>query len=206
MSKDISLLDQHGSQVLLGETLMVPIANSMVYLRPLYVAATTNPQPQLAYVVAVLGKNVKIDGSLQAVLGDLLQTTVTLPTGSGGVPSSGTVPAAVAGYLQQAQADYNNALAALKAGNLATFQTDIQAMAQQITQAQQVLAPGTASTTTTTTTTLPKIKPGRTSTKSSSTSTTTSSRSTSTTVPTSTGPSGGSSTTSSTAASAAAPG
>ena len=205
VSKDISLLDQRGSQVLLGETLMVPIANSMVYLRPLYVAATTNPQPQLAYVVAVLGKNVKIDGSLQAVLGDLLQTTVTLPTGSGGVPSSGTVPAAVAGYLQQAQADYDNALAALKADNLATFQTDIQAMAQQITQAQQVLSPGTASTTTTTTTTLPKVKPGRTSTKSSSTSTT-SSRSTSTTVPTSTGPSGGSSTTSSTAASAAAPG
>ncbi len=206
VSKDISLLDQRGSQVLLGETLMVPIANSMVYLRPLYVAATTNPQPQLAYVVAVLGKNVKIDGSLQAVLGDLLQTTVTLPTGSGGVPSSGTVPAAVAGYLQQAQADYDNALAALKAGNLATFQTDIQAMAQQITQAQQVLSPGAASTTTTTTTTLPKIKPGKTSTKSSSTSTTTSSRSTSTTVPTSTGPSGGSSTTSSTVASAAAPG
>ena len=203
VSKDISLLDQRGSQVLLGETLMVPIANSMVYLRPLYVAATTNPQPQLAYVVAVLGKNVKIDGSLQAVLGDLLQTTVTLPTGSGGVPSSGTVPAAVAGYLQQAQADYDNALAALKADNLATFQTDIQAMAQQITQAQQVLSPGASSTTTTTTTTLPKIKPGKTSTKSSSTSTTTSSRSTSTTVPTSTGPSGGSSTTSSTVASAA---
>ena len=206
VSKDISLLDQRGSQVLLGETLMVPVANSMVYLRPLYVAATTNPQPQLAYVVAVLGKNVKIDGSLQAVLGDLLQTTVTLPTGSGGVPSSGTVPAAVAGYLQQAQADYDNALAALKADNLATFQTDIQAMAQQITQAQQVLSPGASSTTTTTTTTLPKIKPGKTSTKSSSTSTTTSSRSTSTTVPTSTGPSGGSSTTSSTVASAAASG
>jgi uncharacterized protein len=206
VSKDISLLDQRGSQVLLGETLMVPIANSMVYLRPLYVAATTNPQPQLAYVVAVLGKNVKIDGSLQAVLGDLLQTTVTLPTGSGGVPSSGTVPAAVAGYLQQAQADYDNALAALKADNLATFQTDIQAMAQQITQAQQVLSPGASTTTTTTTTTLPKIKPGKTSTKSGSTSTTTSSRSTSTTVPTSTGPSGGSSTTSSTVASAASSG
>ena len=191
VSKDISLLDQRGSQVLLGETLMVPIANSMVYLRPLYVAATTNPQPQLAYVVAVLGKNVKIDVSLQAVLGDLLQTTVTLPTGSGGVPSSGTVPAAVAGYLQQAQADYTNALAALKAGNLAAFQSDIQAMAQQITQAQQVLSPGTTSTTTTTTTTVPRIKPGKTSTKTSSTTSTTSSKSSTTTVPTSTGPGGG---------------
>ena len=47
VSKDISLLDSKGSEVLLGETLMVPIADSMVYLRPLYVAATTNPQPQL---------------------------------------------------------------------------------------------------------------------------------------------------------------
>ena len=206
VSKDISLLDQRGSQVLLGETLMVPIANSMVYLRPLYVAATTNPQPQLAYVVAVLGKNVKIDVSLQAVLGDLLQTTVTLPTGSGGVPSSGTVPAAVAGYLQQAQTDYTNALAALKADNLAAFQSDIQAMAQQITQAQQVLSPGTTSTTTTTTTTVPRIKPGKTSTKTSSTTSTTSSKSSTTTVPTSTGPGGGSTTTSSTVASAAARG
>ena len=61
VSSDITLLDQHGSEVLLGETLMVPIANSMVYLRPLYASPTTNPQPQLQYVVAVLGKTVQID-------------------------------------------------------------------------------------------------------------------------------------------------
>ena len=61
VSSDITLLDQHGSEVLLGETLMVPIANSMVYLRPLYASPTTNPQPQLQYVIGVLGKNVQID-------------------------------------------------------------------------------------------------------------------------------------------------
>ncbi len=86
----------------------------MVYLRPLYVAATTNPQPQLEYVVAVLGKNVEIDTSLSAVLSDLLQTTVSLP--GTGVPSSSTVPTAVSGFLSAAQTDYSNALAALKAG------------------------------------------------------------------------------------------
>ena len=150
-----------GPQVLLGETLMVPIANSMVYLRPLYVAATTNPQPQLEYVVAVLGKNVQIDTSLSAVLSDLLQTTVSLPSGSGGVPSTGTVPAAVAGYLQPAQTDYTNALAALKAGNLATFQSDIQAMDQQITQAQQVLGTPRRASSTTTTTTTPPVQAGQ---------------------------------------------
>ncbi len=210
VSKDISLLDTKGSEVLLGETLMVPIANSMVYLRPLYVAASTNPQPQLEYVVAVLGKNVQIDTSLSAVLSDLLQATVSLPSGSG-APATGTVPAAVTGYLAQAQTDYQNALTALKADNLSAFQSDIQAMAQQITQAQQVLgtqAPGTSSPTTTTTTAPPR--PGKSSKTGSSSTTTTSTRSSSTsssttTVPTSTEPKG-STTTSSTVASAAARG
>ena len=201
MSKDISLLDTKGSEVLLGETLMVPIADSMIYLRPLYVASTTNPQPQLEYVVAVLGKNVQIDTSLQAVLSDLLQVTVAPPSAGG--TSAGTVPSAVANILQAAQADYTNALAALKAGNLSQFQTDIQAMDQQIMQAQQVLTPA-ATTTTTTTTTLPPAR-GAKSSKTGSTTSTTSS--TTTTVPTSTGPKGsGSSTTSTTLASAAARG
>ena len=37
VSKNISLLDQHGSSVLLGNILMVPIDQAMLYIRPLYV-------------------------------------------------------------------------------------------------------------------------------------------------------------------------
>ena len=212
VSKDISLLDTKGSEVLLGETLMVPVANSMVYLRPLYVAASTNPQPQLEYVVAVLGKNVQIDTSLSAVLSDLLQTTVSLPNGTS-LPSSGTVPAAVASYLAQAQTDYQNALAALKADNLSAFGSDITAMSQAIASAQQALGTTTprskaaAATTTTTSTTTTTAKPAK-STKSESTTTSTSrtsstTSSTVTTVPTSIEPKGGTTTTSTTLASAA---
>jgi hypothetical protein len=201
VSSDITLLDQHGSEVLLGETLMVPIANSMVYLRPLYASPTTNPQPQLQYVVGVLGKTVQIDTSLAAVLSDLLQTTV-LPPESSGVSSSGTVPAAVAGLLQQAQSDYTNALAALKAQNLSQFQTDINAMQASIAQAQQVIGATTpgATTTTTTSTTVPAVKGGKTS---KPTTTTTSHASTTTSVPTSTEPKNATTTTSTTLVSAA---
>jgi uncharacterized membrane protein (UPF0182 family) len=200
VSSDITLLDQHGSEVLLGETLMVPIANSMVYLRPLYASPTTNPQPQLQYVVGVLGKNVQIDTSLAAVLSDLLQTTVLPP--ESGVSSTGTVPAAVAGLLQQAQTDYTNALAALKAQNLSQFQTDINAMQASIAQAQQVIGATTpgATTTTTTSTTVPAVKGGKTS---KDTTTTTSHASTTTSVPTSTEPKNATTTTSTTLVSAA---
>ncbi len=158
VSSDITLLDQKGTEVLLGETLMVPIVDSMVYLRPLYVASTTNPQPNLQYVVAVLGKNVQIDSSLSAVLSDVLHATVSVPNGNGS-SSSAAVPAAVAGYLSAAQTDYTNALAALKQQNLGAFQTAIQAMQQQIAQAQQLLSStGAATGSTTTTTTVPAAK------------------------------------------------
>ena len=210
VSSDISLLDQHGSEVLLGETLMVPIANSMVYIRPLYVSPTSNPQPQLAYVVAVLGKTVKVDTSLAAVLSDLLQTTVTTPSGGGGgTTSTGTVPTAVAGYLQAAQTDYTNALAALKSGNFGAFGSDLQAMQQQLAQAQQLLqssSPSATPTATTTTTKPPTTKGAKTSTRTGGTSTTSStgsSSTTTTTVPTSTGPQGGVTATTSTVATAA---
>ncbi len=157
VSGEITLLNREGSQVLLGETLMIPVANSMVYVRPLYTAASTNPQPQLAYVIAVDGKNVGFETTLSAALSDVLQTTVAVPTGNS---ASGVVPAAVAGILQQAQADYSSAQAALTAGDLATYQSDIAAMETEIQQAEQLLGtppPGT-STGSTTTTTVPKSK------------------------------------------------
>jgi uncharacterized membrane protein (UPF0182 family) len=157
VSKDITLLDQHGSEVLLGNTLMVPVGQSIVYLRPLYVASSTLPQPQLTYVIGVLGQKVVIDGTAAQTLSSLLKTPVSSggsqapPTG----PSTGTgpVPAAVQQALTMAQTDYTNARAALQAGELGTYQTDINAMQQEITSAQSALSTSTTTTTTPTTTT-----------------------------------------------------
>jgi uncharacterized membrane protein (UPF0182 family) len=192
VSKDISLLDQKGSEVLLGNTLMVPVGQSMVYLRPLYVAATTNPQPQLEYVIGVLGKRVVIDSTLAQTLTDVLQTTVSTPSGTGTAPSgssTGVVPAAVSSDITAAQNSYNAAQTALKAGDLATYQTDITAMEQQIAAAQQALGSvsGAVGTTTPTTKAAAKSKGSKTTTK-----TTTATK---TTVPTSTQPKTASTTT-----------
>jgi len=160
VSSDITLLDQGGSQVLLGETLMVPVGNSMVYLRPLYVAANTKPQPQLQYVVAVLGKTVAIEPTVALVLSDVLNTTVSAPFAGGSAPPPASVPAAVRSALQAAQTAYQQALTDLKNQNLAGFQQETQMMDQDISQAQNELtqqAPTTpnAATATTTTTTPP---------------------------------------------------
>jgi hypothetical protein len=204
VSQEITLLDRGGSQVLLGETLMVPIGNSMVYIRPLYVSPPTNPQPTLQDVIAVLGKTVKIDSSLSAVMSDLTQ--VQLPTSSS-ASSSGTVPSALASILAAAQTDYQNAQKALLSGDLGAYETAINAMYQELSSAQDVLgAAGATPPPSTTTTTLPKVK-GKTTKKTTGTTSSTASTTTSS-VPASTEPQGSSSTsstTSTTVASAAAP-
>jgi uncharacterized membrane protein (UPF0182 family) len=185
VSKDITLLDQKGSEVLLGNTLMVPIGNAMVYLRPLYVASSTNPLPQLTYVIGVVGQHVVIDSSLSQTLTDVLKTTVTTPSGSGNSSNAGggggtsttpgTVPTQVQQYLDAAANDYELAQAALKNGDLATYQSENTAAAAQIALAQQALQAqvGTPTTvpkaaTSTTTTTAPATKKAKTTTSSSS--------------------------------------
>jgi hypothetical protein len=168
VSKDISLLDRNGSEVLLGNTLMVPVGQSVIYLRPLYVAATSNPQPALNSVVGVLGRTVKIESTISGVLSDLFNIGVNLPNSgqSGGsapvsTPQQATVPAAVQNDLNQAQTDYTNAQTALQQGQLGAYQVDISAMENQILAALRAESSSGKSTTgnTTTTTAPAKAKP-----------------------------------------------
>ncbi|HEY1826408.1 MAG TPA: UPF0182 family protein [Acidimicrobiales bacterium] len=184
VSMEITQLDQHGSEVLFGNTLMVPVGQTMLYLRPMYVSPTTNPNPSLQYVVGVVGTNVYFEQSLSKVLSDAFG--ISLPTGSS--PSSspsptsgtsgGTVSTAVQNDLAAAQTDYMNAQQALSNGNLGQYQTDIAAMETEITAAQSGAAPAGTSTTTgsgvkstTGTTTPPKHKATTTTTSKSKSST-----------------------------------
>ncbi len=199
ISTKITQLDQKGSEVLFGNTLLLPIGNSVVYLRPMYTSPTANVQPTLQYMIGVVGRNVYFETTLAQTLSDIFQTTVSTPAaGQGTAPStapvSGSLPAAVQNDLNQAQTDYKAAQTHLQQGNLGQYQTDIANMASEITAAQNAAqaAAGTATGATTTPTTAPK-----------STTKTTTKSTTRTTVPTSTEPKG--TTTTTTPAAAAKP-
>ena len=188
VSSDITLYDQHGSEVLLGNTLMVPVGRSIVYLRPLYVASSANPLPQLTDVIGVLGQRVVIESSLSQTLSTLLGTSISTPGGSPATgpstgPSTGTVPTQVQDELNAAQSYYDQALTALKAGDLGTYQSDINSMDSEIQSAQSALkeASGTSTSTATTTTTTTPAKSKTHATKSKSPTTTEPKNSTTTT-------------------------
>ena len=156
VSSIITLLDQHGSNVLLGNNLMVPLDQSVLYIRPLYVSSSSNPLPQLRYVIAVFNQQVGIAPSLSGALSQVLGVNVAGSGASSGT-GSGTSGSGTSGsgrtatyYLQQAAGYYSAAQSALTAGDLGTYQADVNAMNRQLQLAQTALgAPTTKKTSTT---------------------------------------------------------
>ena len=176
ISKEISLLNQQGSQVKLGNVITVPIDQSLMYVQPLYVQAENNPVPRLEDVIVVYAGQAVHGGTLNAALCQLPfgasfcsapGGTVAPPSGQaitpvGGTttptttpPAGGTTPTTtppVSGTIQallaDAQKHFNNATAALKNGDLATYQKEIALAEQDVNQAQlESAGTGTSPTT-----------------------------------------------------------
>ena len=169
VSKDISLLNTNGSQVILGNVLMLPVGQSMLYFRPLYVQSSRNPVPELTRVIAVYsgpGGNSQVEegNTLAEALNLVFQGLALPPPSANGASPTQVGPAASAliqNLIAQANQDYQQSQADLKAGNFAAYGTDLANLQSVLSQLQQ--ASGTASkssaaatsTTTTTTTTTP---------------------------------------------------
>jgi hypothetical protein len=155
---------------------MVPVDQSVLYIRPLYVESSGNPQPQLRDVIAVFGQRVSMETTLSDALSNALGTTVgaTTTTGPTSTQTAGSLGSGPAGQIQtllnQASADYQAAQKALTAGGtgaLGTYQSDINAENAALSQAEQLLsASGVAPTT-------KSAKPTKSPTKKSTTTTTT---------------------------------
>ena len=109
-SKQITLLNTNGSQVLLGNVLMVPINGSMLYVRPMYVTSTATELPVLAYVIADYNDKVGFAPTLAGTLSEVFGASAGSGGGSGGSGSGGSsageperrpVPRARPGRLRQ---------------------------------------------------------------------------------------------------------
>jgi uncharacterized membrane protein (UPF0182 family) len=152
VSQQITLLNTNGSSALLGNVLMIPVANSLLYIQPLYVQSARNAFPELKQVIAVYGSDVAINSTLSASLSQVFQAPVSTSTNNNG--GTGALSPQVKSLLNQAQAAYQQSQADLKAGNLGAYQTDINGLESLLNQVQS-LTGGTVTSTTTTTTTTP---------------------------------------------------
>jgi uncharacterized membrane protein (UPF0182 family) len=167
ISSQITLLNTAGSKVLLGNMLVIPIQQSLLYIRPLYVQAVNTPQPQFKRAIVVYGDKAvmrnTLKESLDAIFGAAPPTLENVTPTPGGGPAPGPAPAPnVKALLDQAAQAFTDAQAALTRGDLNGYQTSVNKGADLVRQAQQASGSTPAPTTNTTTASALGPPPGRT--------------------------------------------
>jgi uncharacterized protein len=101
ISKDLTLWNQQGSQVLRGQTLVLPIANRFLYVEPIYIQASQASMPQLKKVALALGNTLAYADTYEQALAQLIgeltpnasaqeTTSIARPSGSGSPATSAT--------------------------------------------------------------------------------------------------------------------
>src|SRR5271169_6239551 len=79
ISKDLTLWNQQGSQVLRGQTLVLPVNNTFLYVEPVYIQATQARMPQLKKVVLAIGDRLIYTDTYQQALEQLAGQNYTAP-------------------------------------------------------------------------------------------------------------------------------
>ena len=126
----------------------MPLDSTVLYIRPLYVTSSTNPLPQLRYVIAVFNQDVSIQTTLDSALSNALGSTVSgvPPSGSGTSTGKGggstKTTATVQDDLNKASSEYAAAQTALSNGDLGQYQHDVNAMNADLQAAQTALSKG----------------------------------------------------------------
>ena len=96
ISKDLTLWNQQGSQVLRGQMLVLPIGHTFLYVEPIYIQASQAKMPQLKKVALAMGNNLVYSDTYQQALAQLAgQTPEAAPQAPAGERSA--PPASTAG-------------------------------------------------------------------------------------------------------------
>jgi uncharacterized membrane protein (UPF0182 family) len=139
-SAERTLLSQSGSTVLFGDLLVIPIENSFLYVQPAYVRADQPAAvPELKFVVVVNGDTVSTGGNLdEALEGAVADVEPDPGEGDGDGGGEGEVDQTVAELLAEAAQHFEAADAALRDGDLATYEEEIQAAQDLVAQALEL--------------------------------------------------------------------
>jgi hypothetical protein len=147
IAPQITLWNQSGSQVIWGTLMVIPIEESLIYVRPLYLRAQGGRIPELTRVIVAYGDRIAMEPTLDAALARLFGDVRAAPRpgetelvrGPDGAPpapgarSDARPPAPAAdlpALAAQARAHYERAVAAQRAGDWAAYGAELQQLGQ----------------------------------------------------------------------------
>jgi uncharacterized membrane protein (UPF0182 family) len=134
ISRQVSLWDQRGSQVIQGNLLVIPIEEGLLYVRPLYLRSESGKIPELKRVIVAYENKIAMEETLEASISRIFGDWVDRAKDEGKV-ASGAAPAVAIeaqrqeaggpGLIEQAGESYDRAIQAQRQGDWAKYGEEI---------------------------------------------------------------------------------
>jgi len=151
ISPQITLWNQQGSQVIWGTLMVIPIEESLIYVRPLYLRATGGRIPELTRVIVAYQNQIVMEETLEAGLVRLFGGTpppgsdvelIRGPAPAGGAPDAAPALAQpstggadpLAGMAAQARGHYDRAIEAQRNGDWAKYGEELRLLGDVLTR------------------------------------------------------------------------
>ncbi len=138
ISQQYSLWNQMGSKVILGNLLVIPVEDSLLYVEPLYIRAENGQLPELERVIASYNDRIVMADDLDHALAALFAT----PTPSGATvaqtakaqlrPGAAAPASGSAVGVAEARRLYAAALTALRAGDWTRFGSEMEKLGEAL--------------------------------------------------------------------------
>lgn len=144
ISSERTLWGQQGSQVIWGNLLVIPVGDSLLYVKPLYLQAEASQIPEMKRVIVSSGTEVKMaetfEGAVSALLG-IRQVEVSpgAPPAAPAAPAPAAapappVPSSVSELARSAWQHYQAAQQRASAGDWAGYGQELKLMEQALNQ------------------------------------------------------------------------
>ena len=150
VSRQISLWDQRGSEVIRGNLLVIPIEGSLLFVQAIYLRAEGGRIPELKRVIVAHQNQVVMEETLNGALARLFDSSAIaeLPEVTAiGVADTVPAPAAsqderVADLTRQIAQHYDAAIAAQRIGDWAVYGEELRLVGDRIRQLQALVGTG----------------------------------------------------------------
>ncbi|MDX2043939.1 MAG: UPF0182 family protein [Acidobacteriota bacterium] len=140
ISRQLSLWNQRGSQVILGTLLVIPIKESLLYVQPLYLKAESGKIPELKRVIVAAEDKIAMEETLEASLARIFGSAPSTPTqtSAAATPQTSALPtqpiSTPDGLAAQAKQHYDRAIQAQREGDWARYGEEIKRLGAVLEQ------------------------------------------------------------------------
>jgi hypothetical protein len=133
IAPQITLWNQQGSEVIQGTLLVIPLEESLLYIRPLYLRAAGGRIPELKRVIVAYQNQIVMEETLEESLDRLFPRDgrpATAPAAGLAPAVQPAAPAAASDLAAQAHAHYRRALQAQREGDWALYGEEIRKLGE----------------------------------------------------------------------------